>query len=106
MAVDANVLILERVKEEVRLGRSAISALEAGYREAQSTIIDANLTTLISTLFLFQFGSGTIKGFAGHVKSWDRHVGFHGSDRYPFTHIDLGEARPAQSPASIGYRNV
>lgn len=64
MAVDANVLILERVKEEVRLGRSAISALEAGYREAQSTIIDANLTTLISTLFLFQFGSGTIKGFA------------------------------------------
>jgi preprotein translocase subunit SecD len=64
MAVDANVLILERVKEEVRNGRSPISAMEAGYREAQATIIDSNLTTLISTLFLFGFGSGPIKGFA------------------------------------------
>lgn len=64
MAVDANVLILERVKEEVRHGRTPISALEVGYREAQATIIDANVTHLIATLFLFQFGSGPIKGFA------------------------------------------
>jgi len=64
MAVDANVLILERVREEVRNGRSPISAMEAGYREAQATIIDSNLTTLISTLFLFGFGSGPVKGFA------------------------------------------
>jgi protein-export membrane protein SecD len=64
MAVDANVLILERVREEIRNGRSPVNAMEAGYREAQTTIIDSNLTTLISTLFLFGFGSGPIKGFA------------------------------------------
>jgi len=64
MAVDANVLILERVREEVRNGRSPVTAMEAGYREAQATIIDANVTHLISTLFLFQFGSGPIRGFA------------------------------------------
>jgi len=64
MAVDANVLILERVREEVRNGRSAITAMEAGYREAQATIIDANVTHFIATCFLFYFGSGPIKGFA------------------------------------------
>jgi protein-export membrane protein SecD len=64
MAVDANVLILERVKEEVRNGRSAITAMEFGYREALATIIDAHVTTLISTLLLFMFGTGPIKGFA------------------------------------------
>ncbi len=64
MAVDANVLILERVREEMRSGRSAVTAMEAGYREAQRTILDSNLTTLISTLFLFGFGSGPVRGFA------------------------------------------
>ncbi|HEX2582353.1 MAG TPA: protein translocase subunit SecD [Dongiaceae bacterium] len=64
MAVDANVLILERVKEEIRHGRSPISAMETGYREAQATIVDANVTTLISTLFLFFLGTGPVKGFA------------------------------------------
>ena len=64
MAVDANVLILERVKEEMRNGRSAITAMEFGYREALATIIDAHVTTLISTLLLFMFGTGPIKGFA------------------------------------------
>ncbi len=64
MAVDANVLILERVREEVRNGRSPVTAMEAGYREAQATIFDANVTHAISTMFLFAFGSGPIKGFA------------------------------------------
>jgi protein-export membrane protein SecD len=64
MAVDANVLILERVREEMRNGRSPVTAMEAGYREAQATIIDANVTHFIATLFLFEFGSGPIKGFA------------------------------------------
>ena len=64
MAVDANVLILERVREEMRNGRSPVTAMEAGYREAQATIIDANATHVIATLFLFEFGSGPIKGFA------------------------------------------
>ncbi len=64
MAVDANVLIFERIKEEVRLGRTPISAVDAGYRRALTTIIDSNLTTLIAAILLFQFGSGPIKGFA------------------------------------------
>jgi protein-export membrane protein SecD len=64
MAVDANVLILERVREEMRNGRSPVTAMEAGYREAQATIIDANVTHFIATCFLFEFGSGPIKGFA------------------------------------------
>lgn len=64
MAVDANVLILERVREEMRNGRSPVKAMETGYREAQGTIFDANITHLIATAFLFEFGSGPIKGFA------------------------------------------
>ncbi len=64
MAVDANVLILERIKEETRNGRSPIAAIDAGYRRALTTIIDSNLTTLIAALLLFNFGTGPIKGFA------------------------------------------
>ena len=64
MAVDANVLILERIKEEARNGRTPISAVDAGYRRALTTIIDSNLTTLIAAILLFQFGTGPIKGFA------------------------------------------
>jgi preprotein translocase subunit SecD len=64
MAVDANVLIFERIREEVRTGRSPLSAIDAGYREAMRTIIDANLTTLIAAVFLYAFGSGPVRGFA------------------------------------------
>ena len=64
MAVDANVLIFERIREESRSGRSPISAVDAGYRGALSTIVDANLTTLIAAVLLFAFGSGPIRGFA------------------------------------------
>lgn len=63
-ALDANVLIFERIREEVRLGRSALSALDAGYKHAMSSIIDANMTTLIAGLLMFIFGSGPVKGFA------------------------------------------
>ncbi|WP_339864495.1 protein translocase subunit SecD [Paremcibacter congregatus] len=64
MAVDANVLIFERVREEFRKGKKALSALDTGYDKAFSTIIDANVTTFIAALILFQFGTGPIKGFA------------------------------------------
>ncbi len=64
MAVDANVLIFERIREEVRGGRTPISAVDAGYSRALTTIIDSNLTTLIATLFLYIFGSGPVRGFA------------------------------------------
>uniref|UniRef100_A0A832I157 Protein translocase subunit SecD n=1 Tax=Eiseniibacteriota bacterium TaxID=2212470 RepID=A0A832I157_UNCEI len=64
MAVDANVLIFERIREELRHGRSVRQSVATGYERAFRTILDANLTTLISALFLFQFGTGPIKGFA------------------------------------------
>ncbi len=64
MAVDANVLIFERIREEQRNGRTPISSVDAGYARALTTIIDANLTTFIAAILLFQFGSGPIKGFA------------------------------------------
>ena len=64
MAVDANVLIFERIREEFRLGRSVISAIDAGYSRAMATIVDSNLTTLIAAVILFSFGTGPIKGFA------------------------------------------
>ena len=64
MAVDANVLIFERIKEEFNLGRNILDAIEAGFQRAISTIIDANLTTLFAALALFSFGSGPIKGFS------------------------------------------
>ncbi|MFA6614329.1 MAG: protein translocase subunit SecD [Endomicrobiia bacterium] len=64
MAVDANVLILERIREELAIGKTARVAVDAGYQKAFSAILDSNLTTLIAALFLFQFGTGPIKGFA------------------------------------------
>lgn len=64
MAVDANVLIYERIREELRLGKTLKQAIELGFGKAFSVIFDANLTTLISGLVLLQFGEGSIKGFA------------------------------------------
>ena len=63
MAVDANVLINERIKEELRHGRKMLSAIDVGYRQAMNTILDSNLTTLIGALALFFFGTGPVKGF-------------------------------------------
>lgn len=64
MAVDANVLIFERIREEAAQGRSPVNAVEAGYSRALATILDANITTLIAAILLFQFGSGPVRGFA------------------------------------------
>jgi preprotein translocase subunit SecD len=64
MAVDANVLIFERIREEIVNGRTSVTAVDSGYRSAMRTIIDANLTTLIAAIVLFSFGSGPIKGFS------------------------------------------
>lgn len=64
MAVDANVLIFERIREELRLGKSPRAAIAGGYSKALLTIVDANITTLIAALVLFQFGTGPVKGFA------------------------------------------
>ncbi len=64
MAVDANVLIFERIREELRLGKTPRAAVDAGFDLATLTILDSNITTLIAALVLFQFGTGPIKGFA------------------------------------------
>jgi preprotein translocase subunit SecD len=64
MAVDANVLIFERIREEIRNGNSPQASIHAGYDKALSTIVDANVTTLIAAVVLFSFGTGPIKGFA------------------------------------------
>jgi preprotein translocase subunit SecD len=64
MAVDANVLIFERIREELRAGNTPQASINSGYERAFSTIIDANVTTLIAALVLFNFGTGPIKGFA------------------------------------------
>tara|TARA_B100001250_G_scaffold180860_1_gene155542 strand:+ start:5352 stop:7148 length:1797 start_codon:yes stop_codon:yes gene_type:complete len=64
MSVDANVIIFERIKEELRKGKSIRSAIDAGYARAITTIVDANLTTGIAAAVLYQYGSGPIKGFA------------------------------------------
>ena len=64
MAVDANVLIFERIREELAVGKTVRSAIDTGFARAFGTILDSNLTTLIAALFLFQFGTGPVKGFA------------------------------------------
>ena len=64
MAVDANVIIFERIREELRSGKTPLAAVHAGYDRAALTIMDANVTTLIAAIVLFQFGTGPIKGFA------------------------------------------
>ena len=64
IAVDSNVLIYERIREEIRTGRSAISAIDAGFTRALATIMDSNITTFIAAAVLFFIGSGPVRGFA------------------------------------------
>jgi preprotein translocase subunit SecD len=64
MAVDANILIHERIKEELRFGKTIRAAIDQGYHRAFSAIIDSNVTTLIAAVFLYQFGTGPVRGFA------------------------------------------
>jgi preprotein translocase subunit SecD len=64
MAVDANVLIFERIREELSKGRATRTAVDEGFQHALSAIVDANITTLITALILFQFGTGPVRGFA------------------------------------------
>ena len=64
MAVDSNVLIFERIREELRAGKTVIAAVDAGFGKAWWTIVDTHVTTIVSCAFLFMFGSGPVKGFA------------------------------------------
>lgn len=64
MAVDANVIIFERLKEELKAGKTIRSAIDSSFKQANRTILDANITTLIAGAVLYQFGTGPIRGFA------------------------------------------
>jgi len=64
MAVDSNVLIFERIREELHTGKSVISAVDAGFSKAWWTIVDTHVTTVVSCAFLFLFGEGPVRGFA------------------------------------------
>ena len=64
MAVDSNVLIFERIREELRAGKAVVAAVDAGFSKAFLTIIDTHVTTVVSCAFLFIFGTGPVKGFA------------------------------------------
>jgi preprotein translocase subunit SecD len=64
MAVDSNVLMFERIREEIRIGKTPKAAIDSGYDKAFWTIFDSHVTTLITAIVLFQFGTGPIKGFA------------------------------------------
>jgi preprotein translocase subunit SecD len=64
IAVDSNVLIYERIREEVRAGRTAIMAIDAGFARALATIMDSNITTFIAAAVLFYIGTGPVRGFA------------------------------------------
>lgn len=64
MAVDANVLVFERIREELTQGKSVLSSIASGFSRAFKTILDANVTTIIAAIFLFQFGTGPVRGFA------------------------------------------
>ncbi|NMC57514.1 MAG: MMPL family transporter, partial [Eubacteriaceae bacterium] len=64
MAVDANVIIFERLREELWLGKSVLLSVKVGFNRAMTTIVDSNITTLIAGLALFVIGTGTVKGFA------------------------------------------
>ena len=83
MAVDANVLINERIREELRLGKSVRAAIEAGYERALPAILDSNITTFLSGLILFQFGSGSREGLRRHTLHRPRDVGLHRRDLHP-----------------------
>jgi preprotein translocase subunit SecD len=64
MAVDANVLIFERIREELKVGKTIKNAVGTGFNRALSSILDSNITTIIAAIVLYSFGSGSVKGFA------------------------------------------
>ena len=98
MAVDANVLIFERMREEVKAGRSTKDAAEAGFTEAWGTIVDSNLTTLVAALVLFYFGTGPVRGFAVTLAIGIADLNVYVGNRHPgdnsSTWIDRNTSRP------------
>jgi preprotein translocase subunit SecD len=95
-AVDANVLINERIREERARGRRVIQAVEVGYKEASRAIFDANITNVIAAVLMFLFGSGPVRGLRDRADDRHRHLGVHRRDADP--HVGgnwLRRARPS-----------
>ena len=89
MSVDANVLIFERMKEELREGKGRVAAIKAGFHKAFWTIMDSNITTLIAALVLTQLGSGPIQGFAISLVHRNDQLALHGPLRLATSSIDF-----------------
>ena len=102
MAVDSNVLIFERIREELRAGKAVIAAVDAGFGKAFLTIIDTHVTTMVSCAFLFLFGTGPVKGFAVTLVIGLGGECFYGGVRVP-DDLRLGAVRPKRQVASIEY---
>ena len=102
MAVDANVLIFERIREEAKAGRAPFSAMEAGYRRAFTTIIDSNLTTLIAAIILFIIGTGPGEGLRRHARHRNCHLDVHRHAGEPDHPGRLAAPAPARSAAALG----
>ena len=83
IAVDANILIYERIREELRAGNSPLAAINAGFEKAFATIADSNVTTLIAGVVLFAFGTGTIRSFAIVHDARHHHLAVHVRGRQP-----------------------
>jgi hypothetical protein len=103
MAVDANVLIFERIREEARAGRSAISSIDTGYRRALTTILDANITTLLAAIILFWFGTGPVRGFLGDAGHRDHDVRVHGICSQPADGRDVGQMETPLARADLAW---
>ena len=97
MAVDANVLIYERIREEMRGGRSLISSLQAGFERAFGTILDSHVTTLVAGALMFWLGSGPVKGFAVTLEPRRPHLAVLGHPGDAAAHRHLAAPRQARS---------
>ena len=97
MAVDANVLIYERIREEQRNGRTMLASIDTGFRRAMATIIDANMTHLIASLILFELGSRPGARLRRHPGRGHHHLLLHGGDGDAADRDHLAECGPPRS---------
>jgi protein-export SecD/SecF family membrane protein len=102
IAVDSNVLIYERIREELRGGRNAISAIDAGFRRALSTILDSNITTFIAAAVLFYIGTGPGARLRRYARHWHHHYRLHRLHPHQPDRRRLGEMETAEDRADLG----
>ncbi|MGY4289256.1 preprotein translocase subunit SecD [Bradyrhizobium sp. LM2.7] len=106
IAVDSNVLIYERIREELRGGRNAISAIDAGFKRALATILDSNITTFIAAAVLFYIGTGPVRGFRRDARHRHHHHGVHRLHADPADRGRVGAVEAAAERADLGAKTV